>query len=54
MGFLAEIVLESFAKCPSLLFLPSVQDFFPPPVVHIRRGNFSATDLVSPQAVGRF
>lgn len=36
LAALSAVVLEPLRKCLPFLFLPAFQDFFPPPVVHIR------------------
>jgi hypothetical protein len=48
IGFLAEIVLKSIAKCLPFLFLLSLQDLFQSPVVNIRRRHVPDSVVLAP------
>ena len=51
MGSLAEIVLKSFVKRLLFLRLPSLEDFFPPPVVDIGRRHVADSLVIPPVVV---
>jgi len=48
---LAKIVLKSIVKCLPFLFLPSLQDLFSSPVVHIRRRHVPDSFAIAPVGV---